>query len=227
MLPTYREGSVREPADPKMIVADGYDRIGGRYSEQASRGRAQDRARYQSALIQRLPAGAEVLDLGCGAGIPATLELAQHFAMTGVDISPRQVERARQNVPKAGFIHADMVQLDLPPHSYDGVTAFFSLIHVPRREQLRLLQSIATWLRPGGLFVASMSAKSKEFVVVEDWLGAPMYWSGYDSQTNRRVIEEAGLDIISAQGATYGADGVPGRFLWIVAEKPSESNVQN
>ena len=51
----------------------------------------------------------------------------------------------------------------------------------------------------------------------EDWMGAPMYWSDFDSDTNKRLVEQAGLSIISAEETTDDPDD---RFLWIVAEKP-------
>ncbi len=204
--------------DPKQVVAQGYDLLGSRYSEHAGRSREKDRLRYESTLVTRLPAGAPVLDLGCGDGIPTTRRLAQHLDVTGVDISAQQVIRAEENVPSARFVHGDMTELDLPPASFDGVAAFFSIFHVPRREHSTLLKAIATWLRPGGLLVASMSVKGKE-ASYGDLLGAPMYWSGFDSDTNERLVEEAGLRIVSARISVYGKDGLPGKFLWVIAEK--------
>ena len=47
--------------------------------------------------------------------------------------------------------------------------------------------------------------------------GAPMYWSGFDSGTNKRLVEQAGLSIVSAEEITDDPDD---RFIWIVAEKP-------
>ena len=208
--------------DPKRIVAQGYDRIGQRYAEQASQSRAESRARYESELMERLPGGAQVLDLGCGTGVPTTRRLARRFAITGVDISQEQIARARGNIPDASFIHAEMTELDLPPASFDGVSAFFSIIHVPRQEQPGLLHAIARWLRPGGVFVAAMTAKDKESDYAKDWLGVPMYWSGFDSETNQRLIHEAGLHIVIAREEIYAGDGVPGRFLWVIAQKAAE-----
>ena len=58
------------------------------------------RHRWQDAVIEQMvPPGASVLDLGCGAGVPTTQELAQCFRVTGVDISARQVALAQQNIP--------------------------------------------------------------------------------------------------------------------------------
>ena len=205
--------------DPKRIVADGYDVLGARYARQAVESGAEDRERYTSMLLERLPAGAALLDLGCGAGLPTTARLAERFDVTGVDISSRQIDRARRNVPNARFVHADMTVVDFPSGSFDGVVAFYSIIHVPRDQHAALLRSIVTWLRPGGLLTAAMTVGggTADHAYEEDWMGAPMYWSGFDGDTNNRLVEQAGLSIISAEELTDDPDD---RFLWIVAEKP-------
>ena len=204
---------------PKQIVADGYDRIAERFAEWGKETRVQERARYTAVLLEGLPAGARVLELGCGSGLPTTRELAQRFNVTGVDLSARQIELARQNVPGATFLHADMTRLEFPPGSFDGVAAFYSLIHVPREEQPALLYKMASWLRPGGLLVATMGTRSVEAGFEEDWLGAPMYWSSFDCNTNKHLIEQAGLRLLRAQEETAEEFGQPVTFLWIVAQK--------
>ena len=202
--------------DPKRIVADGYDTIGARYARQAVESGDEDRHAYTAMLLERLPRDADVLDLGCGAGLPTTARLAERFTVTGVDISPVQVERARINVSEATFIKADMTEIDLPASSFDAVAAFYSIIHVPRAQHAALLRSIATWLRPGGLLAAAMSVAGGH-AYEEDWMGAPMYWSGFDGATNRCLVEQAGLTIVSAEETTDDPDDM---FVWIVAEKP-------
>ncbi len=206
--------------NPKQLVEQGYDRIGQRYADDLGASRQDLRCRYVSYLANALPGGSDLLDLGCGAGTPTTKLLAKHFTVTGVDISQRQVERARFAVPGATFIRADIASLRLPRCSFDAVTAFFSIIHVPRDEQPDLLRSIAAWLRPNGMFVATMTARGKETDYDKSWLGAPMFWSGYDSDTNKRMVREAGLDIVSAD-ETQDRDG---HFLWLVARKPGDQS---
>ena len=204
--------------NPKQLVEQGYDRIGQRYADDLGASRQELRSRYVSYLKAELPGGSDLLDLGCGAGTPTTKQLAEHFTVTGVDVSQRQIERARLSVPKATFIRADITSLRLPQCSFDAVTAFFSIIHVPRDEQPDLLRSIAAWLRPNGLFFATMTAKGKETDFDKCWLGAPMFWSGYDSDTNKGMVREAGLEIVSAE-ETEDRDG---HFLWLTARKPGE-----
>jgi SAM-dependent methyltransferase len=209
-----------EPRDPKRIISQGYDRIGDTYVEWTAQSATDARQRYTKLLLESLPEGVAVLDLGCGAGLPTTRALAERFQVTGVDISPGQIERAQRNVPGATFLRADMSALDFPPGSFDGVAAFYSIIHVPRQEHADLLRKIATWLRPGGLFVAAMGVGSTEDGYEPDWLGAPMYWSHFDSTTNRRLVEEAGLEIVSAREEIEDEDGMPVRFYWVVARRP-------
>jgi SAM-dependent methyltransferase len=208
---------------PKWIVEAGYDRIAERYAEWTGETLADERAQFVSLLCEQLPIGAEVLELGCATGVPTTRELVKRFAVTGVDISARSIALAKERVPEAAFVQADYTRLDLPPASFDAVIAFFTITHVPREEHAPLLRSIATWLRPGGLFVASLGAGDDPGTVEDEWLGAPMYFSGFDAATNRRLVQEAGLELLSAEEITSDEDGVPVTFLWVVARKPADA----
>ncbi|HUY99353.1 MAG TPA: class I SAM-dependent methyltransferase [Thermomicrobiaceae bacterium] len=199
--------------DPKRTVAHGYDRIGEAYAAGALAASGGDRARYLGLVGERLADGATVLDLGCGVGIPVARDLAARFDVTGVDISARNVALARRNVPAARFVHADMAALDLAPAAFDAVVAFYSIIHLPRAEHPIVLSKVARWLRPGGLFVASLGARDLAAGTEDDWLGVPMYWSHFDAERNRRLIEEAGLAIERAEETSDGDE----RFLWVVA----------
>lgn len=213
-------GTSDDTHDAKRLVEQGYDRVAERHLVWSEGVRQDERQRYTRELLDRLPAGAHVLELGCGQGVPTTKLLAERFAVTGVDISVGQLEIARREVPAATYIHADMASLTFPPGSFDGVAAFYSLFHVPRDEHAALLERIASWLRPGGLLVATMGARDNPGDIAEDWLGAPMYWSQWDAATNRRLVEAAGLRLISVREETADEDGAPITFLWVVAEKP-------
>lgn len=208
--------------DPKQVVAAGYDRIAERYGRWALSVREEERARYTALLEGRLPPGSRLLELGCGSGLPTTHRLAESFAVVGLDLSARQIERARQNVPGAAFVQADMGTIGFAPASFDAVASFYALIHLPRQEQPGLVRKVAAWLRPGGLFMAAMGTGAVEADLADDWLGAPMYWSSFDAETNRRQVEEAGLRLFSAREETAEEFGHPVTFLWVVAEKPGD-----
>jgi len=207
--------------DPKRIVADGYDEIALRYLDWSALAPSPERMRYLERLLGLLPPGAEVLELGCGAGVPVTQALAERCRVIGVDISAAQLELAERYVPDATFIQADMAALEFAPGSFDAVVAFYALTHIPRDEHAALLGRIATWLRPGGLLFATMGAGDSPDCVEPDWLGAPMFFSHFDADANRDLVRGAGLEIVDAEVVAEAEDGEMVSFLWMVARRPA------
>lgn len=202
----------------KAIVADGYDNIAERYLEWSSQIAVDPRDQMLEEFSARLQAGARVLDLGCGAGIPSTRALATKFDVTGVDISAAQIERASRNVPKAGFIQADIGEVELSAASFDGVTAFYSISHLPREEHASLFERVARWLRPNGLFLATLGANDSADWI-GDWLGRPMFFSSFGADANRRLVEAAGFELVIDEGLdTIEPEGAM-PFLWVLARK--------
>jgi len=179
------------------------------------------RLRYLALADALIPAGADVLDLGCGAGIPMTATLAVGRTVTGVDISAAQIALARANVPSATFLEADLTTLDFPSGRFDAVVAFYSLTHVPRAEHAALFGRIRSWLRPGGVFVASLGVEDSPDEVEADWLGVDMFFSHFSARVNRRLVAEAGFEIERADVVTEPEDRHDARFLWVVARAPA------
>jgi SAM-dependent methyltransferase len=149
-----------------------------------------------------------------------TRELAERRDLTGVDISAVQVDLARRNVPAATFIHADMTELAFDAASFDAVVAFYSLTHVPREEVPSLLARIREWLRPGGTFIASMGVEDDPGTIEKGWLGVDMFFSHFSARKNRRLVEDAGMVVDSAEVLAEPEDRCDARFLWIVAHRP-------
>jgi SAM-dependent methyltransferase len=203
----------------KRIVAAGYDRLGDRYERWASKAEGDPRDRMLAEFAQRLHDGARVLDLGCGSGVPSTKTLAQRFDVVGVDISEAQIQAARVLVPGASFIRADLAELDLPDASFDGVAALYAISHVPREEHARLLASIARWLVPGGLFLATLGVRDNPDWFGE-WLGVPMFFSSYDAPTNRAMLKTAGFTLLLDETVEMREPEGPVSFLWLIGRKP-------
>ena len=207
-------------ADPAAIVAAGYDRIAERYLAWSALRPSAARRRALALAEAGIPAGADVLELGCGAGVPMTVALARGRHLTGIDISAEQLRLARRNVPGATFIQADIATLDWPMASVDAVVAFYSLTHVPRDGHAALLARIRGWLRPGGLFIASLGVEDDPGGIEPGWLGVDMYFSHFSARVNRRLVEAAGLVIERADVIVEPEDRHGARFLWIAARAP-------
>jgi 2-polyprenyl-3-methyl-5-hydroxy-6-metoxy-1,4-benzoquinol methylase len=212
---------VNEPH--RRTVESGYDQIAEQYLATKD---SEDPLALKALedLASLLPSEAAVLDLGCGAGVPITRWLADRgFAVTGVDVSAKQVELARTYVSDGTFLRADMTEAVFAPESFDAVVAFHSIIHVPRTEHPALLKSIYRWLKPAGALLATMTVTDYEGRD-EDWegWGAPMVWSHYGRNANVAMLREAGFEIRYAEPRTGGGtgDGME-TWLWVLASKRS------
>jgi cyclopropane fatty-acyl-phospholipid synthase-like methyltransferase len=199
------------------LVADGYDAIGDTFAEWRTRIVGDPRDEWADELVARLDEGARVLELGCGAGSPETKRLAERFQLTGVDISPRQVERARSAVPNAEFLNADLTELELPPASFDAVVSFYVFNHVPRELLAPLLGRIHSWLAPGG-WLLSAFGQSDNPGWTGEWLGAPTFFSGYPAETNSQLVREAGFKIERDEVVEFVEPEGPVQFQWVLAQ---------
>lgn len=183
------------PRDRKELVRRGYDAVSERY--RADDDAPTEYAVWLRALTARLPAKADVLDLGCGCGVPMTRQLSGlGHDVVGVDISPVQIDRARRLVPRARFIQTDASNLWFRPAAFDAIVCLYVLIHLPDREQEALIRHFRTWLRPGGVLVATVGATAWTGED-PDWLGggARMWWSHPGADTYRGWLASAGLTI--------------------------------
>jgi SAM-dependent methyltransferase len=204
--------------NPKEIVARGYDAIALRYAEWAG-AVVSPALDWLRELDSRLPDGADVLELGCGRGVPGTRELARRHRVTGVDISAVQIELARHHVPEASFVRADAIELDIAPGSLDAVVALYFFGHVPADEQRELVRRIAVWLREGGLFLATVGAGEAGEEVEPDWLGAPMFFASLGGDSYIPLLRECGLtplrdEVIVQQEPGHGDVA----FHWVLAQ---------
>ena len=177
--------------DPKDLVRRSYDQISYAYRGD-SLPRDRGYFRWLAELTPLLQPGGAVLDLGCGCGVPVAQEMAQQFAVTGVDISPVQIERARGLVPQATFICVDMAGVDFAPQSFAAIVSFYALIHLPVAEHRPLLARCFDWLQPGGLLMAIVGYGAWTGSEA-DWHGAPMFWSHADEGTYLHWLVEIGF----------------------------------
>jgi SAM-dependent methyltransferase len=218
-----RGSSVRSP---EAVVRSGWNRLSSIYRPSGSKTDLfqHDDAQYHSwlqPLLERVRPGTPVLDLGCGTGEPASLELAKHFDLTGVDLSDAMVRRARSAVPTGHFIRADMTRVSFPPKSFGAVVSLYAIIHVPLAKQRPLLTRIHSWLRPRGLFLAILGHEAWEGTE-QGWLGvdAPMFWSHADAATYGRWLREVGFIVLRQE---FIPEAKTGHELFLV-EKPSRAS---
>jgi len=201
------------PQDQTSRVRAGYNILSRAYrADTADEATQQQYVEWLGLVRDRTPAGGDVLDLGCGNGIPAAKWLSGNgFRVTGVDLSDTMVARARELVPGATFLRGDATsvgEIDFDACCFDAVVSFYALIHVPITDQPGIISRAARWLRPGGLFVVTVGHTAWTGTE-RDWLGggADMWWSHPGAATYRAWIESAGLAIDDERFVAEGAGG--------------------
>jgi hypothetical protein len=92
--------------------------------------------------------------------------------------------------------------------------------HVPRAEQAPLLGSIASWLREGGYLLTTMGTAGADDEVDDDWLGVRMFFASFDEAANRRMLADAGFELVEAKVIPIEE---PGHglvsFMWVLARR--------
>lgn len=171
------------------------------------------------AFITRLEPGAQVLDLGCGAGRDLLTLCHAGFNCTGVDLSRRLVSIARAHTG-ASVLSADMRTLVYGKAQFDGVVAIASLLHLSSDDQASQVSKVFDWLRPGGLFLASMKIGAG-LEITDDARGfvyvAPVAWLD--------MLHARGFEILLHE-VTPSSDRVSSTehdWLAVLARKPGSA----
>jgi len=201
--------------DPRtVLVGAGYDAMADTWETWSATITDHARRAWLQRLVELLPDGAGVLELGCGNGSAETAELARRFHLTGVDLSAEQLRRARARVPGATLVHPDLTSLEVEPASLDAVCAFYVLNHVPRELLPALFERVQQWLRPGGLFLATLGASDLPGWEGE-WLGVRMYFSGHAPARNRELLSS--FELIDDEVVTIAEPEGDVSFHWVLA----------
>lgn len=104
---------------------------------------------YEAVLASLdLPAGASLLDAGCGGGLFCALAAGKGCKVTGVDAAPRLIEFAQQRVPGRMFLQCDLEDLPFGGTHFDVVLAFNSLQYT--LSPLKAFGELHRVLKPGG-----------------------------------------------------------------------------
>ena len=171
----------------KMIwMAGDYD-IFSRYLEDGAR-----------EFYERLPVspGGSLLDVGCGSGQLALMAAKDGLEVTGVDIAPNLVERARARAKAAGlrarFEEADAEALPFADAQFDVVASLIGAMFAPRpelvaAELLRVCKTggiiaMANWTPQG--FVGQMFKAVSKFIAPSG-MPSPVLWGDESTVRDR------------------------------------------
>ncbi|WP_033289611.1 class I SAM-dependent DNA methyltransferase [Amycolatopsis jejuensis] len=204
-------------------AAELFDAIGAGYEE--AFGRPPMVAAAVRDLLAVLPPQARVLDVGSGTGRPVAADLAAAgHRVTGIDVSAEMVRIAREQVPGAEFVHADVREWESAPATWNAVCAFFPFLQMTRAETGQVLASAARWLVSGGRFALVTVPADLEDVPV-DFLGHQVRVTSFPADALAGLVRASGLEVTDTRAETFAPDqpgAQPEEHLLIMARKPGK-----
>lgn len=195
-------------------IEESYDKMGETYHN------FRDNEKFNNELekfANLLPVSGNVLDAGCGVGIPVSKFLVRRgFKVTGIDISRKMIDLAKQNVPEATFYQKNILTLDLPGNSFDGIICVYTLWHIPRAEHSFIISNFHRMIKENGLLVINTGVFESEGM--SEFFGEPMLWSNNNPKKTLNYVIDAGFSIIFEGVLKRGEE----MQYWIFAKKENK-----
>jgi SAM-dependent methyltransferase len=161
--------------NPVSEIQASYDRVAQQYADEFF------------GELERKPFDREVLDsfsegfseqglvceIGCGPGHIARYLKDRGVTVCGIDLSAEMVKSAAHLNPDISFQQGDMLALDMPEASVDGIVSFYSIIHLERKDVPSALKEMNRVLKPGGRLLVSFHG-GEGTLHRDEWYGLPV-----------------------------------------------------
>lgn len=140
-----------------------------------------------------------VLDAGCGPGWIADYLHRKGVVVSGVDLSPRMIELARQHYPAVSFDVASVTELNPEPGSLGGVLGWWSWFNLPRDWMPRVVATMARSLRPNGQLIIGTHRGDGAHPRTRCYGDVPVEWTThlYQPEELTALLTDAGLEMVA------------------------------
>ncbi|MBK8029901.1 MAG: class I SAM-dependent methyltransferase [Chloroflexi bacterium] len=185
-----------------MNTQSSYDRVAEEYARRVYgelAGKPLDR-KLLDWLIEKVGGRGMIADIGCGPGQIARYLSDHGAAACGVDLSPGMLAQARTLNPDLEFTQADMRTLEgIADGACAGISAFYSIIHVPESELAQAFAAFKRVLQPGGVVLLAFHLGA-EIKHLDEWWGEPVSvdFIFYSRETIKQKLTEAGFTVEEA-----------------------------
>lgn len=164
--------------------------------------------------------GSAILEVGCGTGDYTFLLARMGFKMTGVDLSPKSIEAAREKATLLGLESVSLVMSDaedlreISDAAVDGVVSFSTLRYVP--DLKRALRAIWRVLRPGGVAVVDFPNRyCPWFTLLKNHFGVEnhIHDHQYSAHEIVRLAGDAGFEEVAVRRILFTPYVLPRSLL--------------
>lgn len=171
-----------------------------------------------AALVGR---GAAVLDIGCGPGHTTAHLTSLGLVATGVDLSPKMIERASASFPQSRFAVGDFLALHNQSSSVAGILAFYCIVHLTPDQLVPAFAEMFRVLAGGGVLFLSFHVGSA-VVRAENFLGtaAALDFTFFEPLRVQAALATVGFDPIDVHVREPYDIEHPSTRCYVFAHKP-------
>ena len=138
--------------------------------------------------------GGDVLDIGCGSGVPIARHLCRRgYTVTGVDSALEMVAMFEKNVPGQPAFVADMRDLKLG-HRFAGILAWDSFFHLSPADQRRMFAVFRAHAAPGAALM--FTSGTHEGTAIGELEGEPLYHASLSPTEYRALLSAYGFQLL-------------------------------
>lgn len=155
--------------------------------------------RFRQLAIQNLKIeiDTEVLDLCCGAGQTTQFLVQKSDRVTGLDISPVALTRAKKNVPQANYVEALAQDIPFSDNQFDLVHTSAALHEMTPQELEQIFKEVYRILKPGGIFTfVDFHQPNNEFF----WLPLAIFLWLFETETAWQLLKNNLRQNLTKQG---------------------------
>ena len=205
-------------------VQRGYDQVAAEYADRIFGELAHKP--FDRALVDRFadvvrPIG-PACDVGCGPGHVARYVHERGLLVVGVDLSSEMVVQARRLSPAISFCQGSMLALPFADDSVGGISAMYSIIHVPRDLLPVAFAEMRRTLRLGGALLLAFHLGDRD-VHLEEWWGKSVSIDFYHfdrTEIERHVLDVGFVVQESVERPPYPDVEHQSRRAYLLARKP-------
>lgn len=162
-----------------------YNKIAKKYEEEAKKD--WEDKKYVELFLNYLNNNASILDIGCGTGELLKYYQDKDFTVTGLDVSEEMIKIAKEKVPSSNFVKISIYDIDKVKEKYDGISATFVLVHIPKEKINEVVGKIYERLNKGGIFFTLFTTSLQEGMQPEPLDDSCKYYAV--NYSNEEVVE--------------------------------------
>ena len=175
--------------------------------------------RAMLAMFAELVGEGPVADIGCGTGRVTTHLHGLGLDVFGIDLSPGMIDVARREHPRIRFEVGSMTALDLPDAALAGLSAYYSVIHIPQELLPQVLAEFHRVLAPGGHALLTFQVGEEPLHVTEAFDQAiSLIFHRRRPEHMTALLAEAGLEV-RAQALREPEPGERTPHAYLIARK--------